>query len=318
MEYRTLGSAGVKVSPLCLGCMNFGWGTEEEDSIRIIHRAIDAGINFLDTANVYARGVSEEYTGKAIKGRRDKVVLATKVHGKMGDGPNDWGNHRQHIHLQVEASLRRLQTDYIDLYQLHRPDPQTPIEESLSTLTDLVRQGKILYIGTSTYPAWQIVEAQWISEERRYEHFVCEQPPYSILQRVIESEVLPACQKYGIAIIPWSPLAGGWLTGKYRKGQVPPENTRAAESKWDLDSEKSQRLFDAVEKLMPLAEAREITLSQFALAWTLMNPVVTSPIIGPRTMEQLDDNLGAVALNLTPEEMSAVDVIVPPKTSLWL
>lgn len=317
MEYRTLGSAGVKVSPLCLGCMNFGWGTEEEESLRIMHRALDEGINFFDTANVYAHGTSEEYVGEALRGRREKVVLATKVHGRMGEGPNDQGNSRLHIRQQVEASLRRLQTDYIDLYQLHRPDPDTPIEESLEALTDLVHQGKVLYIGTSTFPAWQLVEAQWLSEEHHLARFVSEQPPYNILNRRIETEVIPACEKYGIAILPWSPLAGGWLTGKYRRDQAPPENSRAAESKWDLSAPESQRLFDAVDKLRPLAEARGISMSQFALAWLLANPAVTAPIIGPRTIEQLEDNLGALEVNLTSSEIEAAESIVPPGYSLW-
>lgn len=316
MEYRTLGGAGVKVSPLCLGCMNFGWTIGEEPSIEIIHQALDAGVNFLDTANVYGRGVSEEYVGKALKGRRDQVVLATKVFGEMGEGPNERGNSRYHIRQQVEASLRRLQTDHIDLYQLHRPDPTAPLEESLSALDDLVRQGKVLYTGTSTFPSWQLVEGQWFAERRGFERFVCEQPPYSILERSVETEVLPVCAKYAIAVIPWSPLAGGWLTGKYRRGEPPPSGTRAADSKWDMESAQAQRCLDAVERLMPLAEARSKTLSQFSLAWLLSQPTVTAPIIGPRTVAQLEDNLGALGWTLTPEELAAVDEIVPPGTSL--
>ncbi len=317
MEYRALGGAGVKVSPLCLGCMNFGWGTEEADSVRILHRALEAGINFLDTANVYAKGVSEEYVGKALQGRRDQVVLASKVHGKMGEGPNDQGNHRYHIRRQVEDSLRRLQTDRIDLYQLHRPDPTTPLDESLSALTDLVRQGKVLYLGTSTFPAWQLVEGQWLADKRNLERFVCEQPPYNILNRKIEAEVLPVCRKYDIAVIPWSPLAGGWLSGKYSRDMTPAPATRAAESRWNMESQESQRCFDATEKLRPLAKARGKTLSQFALSWMLGNPAITAPIIGPRTLEQLEDNLGALGWELTAEEKAAVDTIVPPETAVW-
>jgi aryl-alcohol dehydrogenase-like predicted oxidoreductase len=227
MDYRTLGRAGMKVSPLCLGCMNFGDPTDEQDSIRIIHAALDAGINFLDTADVYNHGVSEQIVGKAIKDRREHVVLATKVHGRMGDDPNDAGNSRAHIIQGVEDSLRRLDTDHIDLYQLHRPDTATPMDEQLDALSDLIHQGKVRYIGTSTFPAWELCEALWISDRNNYERFVSEQPPYSILRRGIETEVLPFCNKYGFAVLPWSPLAGGWLTGKYRKGEDPPRTLAA-------------------------------------------------------------------------------------------
>ena len=318
MEYRTLGSAGVKVSPLCLGCMNFGGATSEEDSIRIIHAALDAGINFLDTANVYNKGVSEEFVGKALQGKRDQVFLATKVHGTMGPGPNDSGNSRYHIFQQVEASLKRLKTDRIDLYQLHRPDSATPMEEQLGALTDLVRQGKVRYLGTSTFPAWQLCEAMWISDRKNLERFVCEQPPYSILSRKIEADVLPFCRKYGFAVIPWSPLAGGWLSGKYRKGQKPPEGSRGARRGWETDpdspSEETRLRVDAVEKLVAVADQAGIPLSQFALAWNLANPIVTAPIIGPRTMEQLQDNLKAIDVSLGPDTLEAVDAICPPRS----
>ncbi|MEA2374875.1 MAG: hypothetical protein QOD53_1338, partial [Thermoleophilaceae bacterium] len=222
MDTRTLGRTGVEVSPLCLGTMMFGaWGnTDHDDSIRIIHHALDAGINFVDTADVYSRGESEEIVGKALQGgRRDNVVLATKFHGSMGDDPNERGNSRRWIVREVENSLRRLRTDWIDLYQVHRPEPDCDIDETLGALSDLIRAGKVRYIGSSTFPAHAIVEAQWTAERRGRERFVCEQPPYSMLTRAIENDVLPVCRDYGMGVIPWSPLAGGWLSGKYRKGQ---------------------------------------------------------------------------------------------------
>ena len=222
MDYRTLGRTGVAVSPLCLGAMMFGdWGnTDHDESVRIIHRALDAGINFIDTADVYSRGESETIVAKALAGgRRDNVVLATKVHGTMGDDPNEFGNSRRWIIREVEASLKRLNTDWIDLYQIHRPEHvTTDIDETLGALTDLIRQGKVRYIGSSTFPASQIVEAQWVARERGRERFVCEQPPYSILARGIEADVLPTCLEHDMGVIPWSPLAGGWLSGKWRKG----------------------------------------------------------------------------------------------------
>jgi len=314
MEYRTLGRAGVKVSPLCLGCMNFGSRTDEKDSIRIIHEALDAGINFIDTADVYSHGASEEIVGKALAGRRDSVVLATKVHGRMGEGPNDAGNSRYHIVRAVEASLRRLRTDRIDLYQLHRPDPATPIDEQLGALTDLVRQGKVLYIGTSTFPAWQLCEALWAADRLRLERPVCEQPPYSIMMRGIEREVLPFCRRHGMAVIAWSPLLGGWLPGKYRKGAEPPPGSRAAHNKWSMETDESKRRLDIVEKLIPLAEKAGVPLSQFSLAWILANPVITAPIIGPRTLDQLRDNLKCLDVRLDEEILARIDEIVPPGT----
>jgi aryl-alcohol dehydrogenase-like predicted oxidoreductase len=316
MEYRTLGRSGVKVAPLCLGCMNFGRPTDEDESIRIIHAAIDAGVNFIDTADVYNSGVSEQIVGKAIKDRRDHVVLATKVHGRVGDDPNAAGNSRAHILDGVEASLKRLDTDHIDLYQLHRPDPKTPMDEQLDALSDLVHQGKVRYIGTSTFPAWQLCETLWISEKNNYERFVSEQPPYSLLCRGIEKEVLPFCEKYGFAVLPWSPLAGGWLTGKYRRGQEPPSDSRGARKGWDTESSAAQMRLDVVEKLIALSEEVGVPLTQFALAWTLANPVVTSPIIGPRTMEQLDDNLESLNVQLSDDVLERIDEIVPPGTNV--
>ncbi len=312
MDYRILGRTGVKVSPLCLGGMYFGWRNDEAESQTIIHRALDLGINFLDTANVYAKSLSEQYVGKALKGKRDQVVLATKFRWGMGEGPNDEGTHRLHIRAQVENSLRRLQTDRIDLYQIHHPDPVTPLEETLEALTDLVRQGKVLYIGTSNFPAWQLVEAQWIADRRNLTRFVCEQPHYSVLDRRLEREIVPVCEKYGMGIISWCPLDGGWLTGKYRRGVPPPPDSRAIEEGWDLESPAAMRCFDALEGLEKLAGARGKTLSQFALAWLLANPAVTAPIIGPRTLAQLEDNMGALGWTLSPEELADVDGIVAP------
>jgi aryl-alcohol dehydrogenase-like predicted oxidoreductase len=291
---------------------------DPEDCARIIHRALDAGINFLDTANVYSNGVSEEFVGRALRGRRDSVVLATKVHGVMGPGPNDRGNSRRHILQQVEHSLRRLQTDYIDLYQIHRPDPSTPIEETLGALDDLVHQGKVRYIGTSTFPAWQLVESYWLSERAHLVRFECEQPPYSIFTRGIEREVLPVCQKYGTGVIPWSPLHRGYLSGRYRKGQAPEPGSRATRDQFfdPLDSPSGQHKLDLVEALIPMAEEIGVSLAQYALAWTLANPVITAPIIGPRVMEQLEDVLNVPEIRIPDEHLKRIDALVPPGTDL--
>jgi aryl-alcohol dehydrogenase-like predicted oxidoreductase len=317
MEYRSLGRTAVKVSPLCLGCMMFGGKTGPEDSYAIIDRALDAGINFLDTANVYSRGRSEEVTGEALKrnGRRHRVVLATKVHGRMDDeDPNAAGSSRRHIIEQCEQSLRRLQTDYIDLYQIHRPRSDTPVDETLRALDDLVRAGKVRYLGSSTFAAWQLVESLWVAKEYGLNRFVCEQPPYHILDRRIERDLIPMAQSYGFAIIPWSPLAGGLLTGKYTRENPSPEGARYADvSGNDLWARrKTDELYDVVAALKPLAEAKGCSLAQFVLAWCMQQPGVTSPIIGPRTMEQLEDNLGAFEVTITDEDRAAVDTLVPP------
>ncbi len=311
MEYVNLGKAGVKVSRLCLGSMNFGRGTDEAESIRIIHRALESGINFIDTANIYAKGRSEEIVGKAIRDRREQVVLATKVYATVDTGPNDRGNSRYHILQEVERSLKRLGTDHIDLYYLHRPDPDTPLEESIRAMSDLIRQGKIRYWGTSTFPAWQLAEAQWIAASSGEEAPVAEQPPYNILDRQIETEVIPCCEAYEVAVLPWSPLKGGWLTGKYGIGAPFPPGSRAAEEKWEKNypMELGLRL---VEKLKPIAAEHGVTLSRFALAWTLAQPAVTAPILGPATMEQFEDNLQALAVEIAPEALAAVDALVPP------
>ena len=319
VEYRTLGSTGVKVSPLCLGAMMFGaWGNpDHEDSIRIIHRALDAGINFVDTADVYSRGESEEIVGKALKGRRDRVVLATKAHGAMGDDPNERGNSRRWLVRECDASLRRLGTDWIDLYQIHRWDRDTDHDETLGALTDLVRAGKVRYIGSSTYPPSSIVAAQWTAERRGRERFVCEQPPYSMLVRGVEAEVLPVCQDYGMGVIPWSPLAGGWLTGKWRKGREAPQSTRAQRlpERYDLSLPENQRKLDAADALGKLAEESGMTLIHMALAFVIGHPAVTAAIIGPRTMEQLESQLGAVDMQLDAPVLDRIDEIVPPGTN---
>ncbi len=319
MQYRTLGRTGVQVSELCLGAMMFGaWGNpDHDDSIRIIHRALDAGVNFVDTADVYSAGESEEIVGKALIGRRDDIVLATKAHMPMGKSPTMRGNSRRWLVREVENSLRRLQTDWIDLYQIHRPEPTTDIDETLGALTDLVRAGKIRYFGSSTFPASQIVEAQWTAETRHRERFVTEQPPYSILVRGIEAEILPTAQKYRMGVIPWSPLAGGWLTGKWRLGQEAPSSTRADRipGRYDLGLEENQRKLAAADALAVLAEDMGATLIEMAIAFVLQHPAVTSPIIGPRTMEQLESQLGAVDVTLTPDVLDRIDEIVPPGTT---
>ncbi|HZO97732.1 MAG TPA: aldo/keto reductase [Gaiellaceae bacterium] len=316
MEHRPLGRTGVKVSSLCLGTMMFGaWGNaDHDDSIRIIHRALDAGINFVDTADVYSHGESEEIVGKALAGRRDRVVLATKFHGAMGDDVNERGNSRRWIVRAVDESLRRLRTDWIDLYQVHRPEPGTDVDETLGALTDLVRAGKVRYLGSSTFPAHELVEAQWTAERRGRERFVCEQPPYSLLVRGIEADVLPVCERYGIAVIPWSPLAGGWLSGRYRKGAEPPASTRLERVplRFDLSLPENQRKLETVEALARVAEEAGLTLIQLALAFVLQHPAVTAPIIGPRTMEQLESQLAALDVTLDAALLDRLDEIVPP------
>ena len=321
MEYRLFGRTGVKVSPLTLGCMMFGGKTNPEDSAAIIDRAIDAGINILDTANVYSRGRSEEATGAALKrnGKREQIFLATKVHGAMDDNdPNMQGTSRRHIIQQCEASLRRLQTDYIDLYQLHRPRPEIAIDETLRALDDLVRSGKVRYIGTSTFAAWQVVEALWASKEYGLNRFVSEQPPYNLLDRRVERELLPMSRTYGIAVIPWSPLGGGLLTGKYHRGETPPEDSRFGGASNNSPQRRRMReqVFDVTEGLEPLAAAKGCSMSQFALAWVMQQPGVTSPIIGPRTMEQLEDNLKALDVQVTAEDRQKIDEIVAPGSAV--
>jgi aryl-alcohol dehydrogenase-like predicted oxidoreductase len=321
VNHRQLGRTGVQVSPLCLGAMMFGaWGNPDHDeSIRIIHRALDAGINFIDTADVYSRGESEEIVGKALAGgKRDNVVLATKVHGKMGDDPNEFGNSRRWIVKEVDNSLRRLGTDWIDLYQIHRPEQDTDIDETLGALTDLVRQGKVRYIGSSTFPASQIVEAQWVAQKRGRERFACEQPPYSLLTRAVEADVLPTSKRYGMGVIPWSPLAGGWLSGKYRKDTDVPESRRAQmiPSRYDMSLPGNQRKLDAADALAKVADEAGITLIEMALAFVINHPAVTAAIIGPRTMDHLESQLSAAEVTLSDDVLDKIDEIVPPGVNL--
>ena len=326
MEYRTLGGTGLKVSTHCLGTMMFGeWGnTDVDDCVGTIRAAIDGGINFVDTADVYSAGESEEIVGKALKGRRDEVILATKVHGQMGPGRNDEGNSRVWIMKEVENSLRRLGTDHIDLYQIHRPEGDTDVEETLGALTDLQRQGKIRYFGSSTYPGWQMVEAQWTAERRGLSRFRTEQPPYSIFVRQIEHDVLPVAERYGMGVLVWSPLCRGWLTGRYRRDDFDrsPDSRAvrgAQRADWlaalyDESRPEVQRKFDLVEQLMNVADKAGITMTHMAIAFTLAHPAVTSTIIGPRTREQLDDLLGAADVRLDAATLDAIDELVPPGT----
>ncbi|AJE81330.1 aldo/keto reductase [Streptomyces albus] len=319
--YRPLGRTGVQVSPLCLGTMMFGarGNRDHEDSVRIIRRALDAGINFVDTADVYSAGESETIVGKALAGgRRDDVVLATKFHGALGEDVNARGNSRRWIIREMENSLRRLGTDWIDLYQVHRPEPGTDFDETLGALSDLVHQGKIRYIGSSTFEPSAIVEGQWIAERRGRERVVTEQPPYSLLARGIEREVLPLAQRYGLGVLSWSPLAGGWLSGRFREGAAQPRVTRADRQpeRFDVSAAENRAKLAAAEALAQLAEKAGLTLVQLALAFVLEHPAVTSAIIGPRTFEQLESQLGADALTLGPEILDAIDAIVPPGTNL--
>jgi len=311
MQYRPLGRTGIKVSPYCLGAMMFGKmaNPDHDECVRMIHKALDSGINFIDTADAYSRGESEEIVGKALKGRRDDVVLATKAFLPMGDDPNQRGSSRRWLTRAVGDSLRRLQTDYIDLYQVHRPAPDTDIEETLSVLTDLMREGKVRAIGASTFPASDIVEAQWVAERRGLARFRTEQPPYSILNRSIEREVLPTCQRYGMGVMAWSPLAKGMLTGKHRKGEQPQDSLRAKFLPKAMTDEGS---LDKVERLIPLAQGAGMSLMHMALGFVVAHPALTSAIIGPRTMEQLDGLLAGAEVVLDDELLDRIDEIVPP------
>ncbi|GIQ67185.1 aldo/keto reductase [Xylanibacillus composti] len=309
MEYVYLGRSGLQVSRLCLGTMTYGaWDMDEQSSLAIIDKVLDAGINFLDTADTYGKGTSEQIIGKAIKGRRDKVIVATKFKVRTAEGPNGEGASRYRIMRQVEASLRRLGTDYIDLYQVHRPDPYTPLDETLRALDDLVTQGKVRYIGCSNFEAWRIVESLWISEKMNLERFVTNQPGYHLFNRYIEQEILPACERHGLATLAYSPMAGGWLSGKYRKGQPLPDNSRG--ERMNPDSPENQAKFDIVEKLAEIANQKQIKLGQLALAWLLRRKDVI-PVIGVRHEQQLQDNLAAVEVKLTEEDLQQIDAICP-------
>jgi aryl-alcohol dehydrogenase-like predicted oxidoreductase len=299
--------------------MMFGaWGNpDHDDSVRIIHSAIDSGVNFIDTADGYSGGESEQIVAKALAGRRDSVVLATKVHFPMDDDPNHRGNSRRWIIEECENSLRRLGTDYIDLYQIHRPDPATDIDETLGALTGLVRQGKVRYLGSSTFPASAIVEAQWTAERRGRERFVCEQPPYSMLVRGIETEVLPTCEKYHMGVIPWSPLAGGWLSGQWRTDSEPPGSRRATRipGRYDLSHPGNRAKLEAATALGDLAAEAGLSLIHMAIAFVLQHPAVTSAIIGPRTQEHLDSQIGAADISLSADVLDRIDQIVKPGTT---
>jgi len=320
MRFRSLGTTGVKVSPLCLGAMMFGkmGNPDHDDCVRIIHRALDAGLNFVDTADVYSAGESETIVGKALAGRRDDVVLATKFHGPMGNDPNRQGNSRRWIVREVENSLRRLGTDSIDLYQVHRPDLSTDVDDTLSALSDLVHQGKVRYLGSSTFPAEAIVEAQWVAQQRGHERFRVEQPPYSIFVRGIEAAVLPTCERYGMGVIPWSPLNGGMLTGRYRPGQPAPTEGRAARmpDRFDPERPRVQRKLELIPELEKLAAEAGMPLTHLALAFTLAHPAVSAAIIGPRTMEQLEGLLGATEVALDDDTLDRIDELVPPGTDI--
>src|SRR3954462_9017206 len=319
MEYRPLGRTGVQVSKLCLGTMMFGaWGNEDhDDSIRVIHAALDAGINFVDSADVYSAGESEEIVGKALKDRRDDVVLATKFFMPMGDDPNRRGGSRRWIVRAVEDSLRRLGTDWIDLYQVHRPDPQTDVDETLGVLTDLVQQGKVRYVGSSSYSGSQIVEAQWTARERRLERFRTEQPPYSLLTRSIELDVLPAAQRHGMGILTYSPLSGGWLSGGWSADSSPTSPARQRLAKrFDMELPENQLKLQAVEQLAKGPAHAGMTMIELGIAFVVNHPGVTSAIIGPRTMEQLESQLPAAGATLDAAVLDRIDEIVKPGVNL--
>lgn len=322
MEYRSLGRTGVMVTPLCLGAMNFGGPTDEAESIAIINRALDGGINFIDTANVYNGGESERIVGKALaeNGKREQIVLATKVHGGMGPGVNDRGNSRYHIIKACEDSLRRLQTDHIDLYQLHRPDLVVPQDETLRAFDDLVRAGKVRYIGCSTHPAWMVMEALAISERMGLARYTSEQPPYNLLDRRIENELVPLCQKHGLALLPWSPLAGGILSGKYTQEMLDsgayPEGSRAERSGAMFRDRVTREAVEVAVQLKAMAEERGMTITQFALLWCKDQPGITSPIIGPRTMAHLEDALPVLEMTLNAADRPLFDALVHPGNAI--
>ncbi len=322
MEYRNLGRTGLKVSELCLGTMQFGWTADEDTSFKILSTAFESGINFIDTADVYSRwspgnpgGVSEGIIGSWLKEQgipRHQVILATKVRGVMGDGPNDEGLSRAHIMSAVDDSLQRLATDYIDLYQTHWFDENTPIEETLSTLDDLVRQGKVRYIGCSNYPAWRLMQALWVSDRKNLIRYDSLQPHYNLVHRQeFEGQLADVCRTYSLGVIPYSPLGGGFLTGKYR-ADSPDVDSQRAKGVSRYFSPRNWELIDTIEKMG--REKGGKSISQIALAWLLSDPLITSPIIGPRTLDQLEDNLGAVGLRLTNEEKQFLDQASHPQS----
>lgn len=320
MDYRTLGGTGMRVSPLALGTMMLGaWGNQDRaDCIRIVHRALDAGVNLVDTADVYAFGETEEIIGEALQGRRDDVILATKAHGPMGDDPNRRGSSRRWLMRACEDSLRRLRTDHVDLFQLHRPDPDTDLDETLGALSDLVRSGKVRAVGTSTFQAEEIVEALWVADSRGHVRIRCEQPPYNVFVRGPETAVLPTCTRHGLGVITYSPLNGGWLTGRYRRGAEVQQTTRTEHlpKMYDMTLAVNQRKLDLVEQLSALAADAGMSLTHMALAFITANPQVTAAIIGPRTMQHLDDQLAAMDIRLRDDVLDRIDELVPPGTTI--
>ncbi len=313
MEYRRMGQSGLKVSEICLGTMTFGHGTDEAESRRMVDMAFDVGVNFFDTANTYANGESEVLLGKALQGRRDRAVVATKFFNPTGSGPNDSGMSRLHIMQAIEGSLRRLQTDHVDIYYIHHVDEETPLEEMLRALDDLVHQGKVRYIACSNYEAWRLMEAIWISDCNQLARFVCYQPQYSLVVRDIEEEIVPACQLKGLGIVPWSPLGGGFLTGKYKPGERTVGGTRSAEG-WAYPSRYfAPNADETLGVLLETADALGRTPAQVALRWVLEQPAITAAIAGARTVEHFKDNLGAVGWRLEGELLQRLnDVSRPP------
>ena len=313
MNYRTLGRSGARVSPICLGTMMFGGQTDEADSTRIIHHAIDAGVNFIDSANMYNMGESERVVGRAIADRRDRVILATKGRQKMGDGPNDQGASRVHLMHELNASLKRLGTDYIDIYYTHTPDDDTPIEETVRAMDDMVRSGKVHYIACSNFRAWRLSEALWTSDKLNLNRFVCIQPLYNIVNRDIEVELMPLCQEHGIGVVSYSPLARGILTGKYQPGAAPMEGSRASRKDARMmQAEWREASLDIAGQIKTHCQQKGISASQFSLAWCLANPILSSVIVGPRTMEQFEDNLRCLDVEITAEDEAFIDRLVPP------
>ncbi len=306
MEYRQFGRTGLRVSPICLGCMTFGRELDAEGSYPIIRHALDAGINFFDTADVYGRGASEEIVGRALKEVRHRVVIASKVYGQMSDLPNDRGASRYHIMESVENSLRRLQTDHIDLYQIHRFDPSTPLDETLHALDDLVRAGKVRYIGCSNFAAWQVIKALWVSDREQCAKFASVQPRYNLVFREPEIDLLPMAASENLAVIPYSPLAGGFLTGKYKRDEPAPAGTRLSTAPWYQGVYVREKNFRVVDTLTQYAESRGVPKEQLAIAWVMSHPAVTAPIVGARTLEQLDTALAALNLQMTREERETI------------
>jgi 1-deoxyxylulose-5-phosphate synthase len=310
-HYRMLGRTGVKVSKLCLGAMNFGGSTSEEDGIKITHAALDAGINFIDTANVYNAGESERIVGKALKGKRHQVVLATKFYNNLEGGPNDWDGSRYHIISACEDSLRRLNTDHIDLYQMHRPSFVVPLDETLRALDDLITQGKVRYIGTSNFPAWWLTESLWTSDKLNLNRVVSEQPPYNFLDRRIENELVPMCQRHDIAILPWSPIAAGILAGRYQRGAGMPKGSRGERNTF-FQERANDRVLDVADEFFKIAQENGLTGPQLATLWVMEQPGITAPIVGPRTMEHLETYLSVADMELTDEMIARLDALNPP------